>query len=449
MTGIFDVHTIGNVVFKNRLLRSSVGGRTCNYDGTLTDVWKNFERRFAEGGVGGIVSTTFAVDRDRVSPLQYPSLADDRNMRLLERFLPQIKLDGCRYIVQIGDPGYATQTSLFNEPQDALSSSDGWDVTFGYSNRRVAMDGRHIEQTIRDFGAAARRAKNAGADGVEITAAKGYLIHQFLSPAINRRDDRWGLGPDDRFRLLEEIVRQVRGAVGRDFLVGVRMAHDDFATLPWLFSLLRSPRAAGNDAAQMQEYARSVRELGVDYLHICGGYGFPNPFDIPGRFPTAEIRMHFNATRHLGTKAWWRALVFNLVPLWLLDRLLNIGWRVNPGINLAGAIGIHQHLADRPIPIIVNGGFERRDDVERALDAGMTMVSMARALIANRYLPNDLRDGQAPRARPCTYCSRCVGRTATSPLGCYDLSRFPAATPLQSQRMMQDQIMEWNRGDIA
>lgn len=447
MVGIFEPLRIRNVEFRNRILRSSVGGRTCNYDGTLTEVWKNFERRFAEGGIGGMVSTTFAVDAKRVSPLQYPSLANDRNMRLLERYLPEIQDEGCRYIVQIGDPGYATQTSLFNEPQDSLTSSNGWDLNFGYGNWRVEMDGRHIEQSIRDFGDAAWRAREAGADGVEVTAAKGYLVHQFLSPAINRRNDYWGGSAEARFRYLRHIIEEVRARVGPDFVVGVRLAHQDYATKPWAFSLFRWPQWRGNGAGQMCEYAADLRRLGVDYLHICGGYGFPNPFDIPGRFPTEEIRMHFNATRHLSTKAWWRAYVFNVVPLDALDSLLNIGWKVQPKINLPGAIGIRRHLQDPEFPIIVNGGFEQRAHVEEALQSGMTMVSMARALIANRNLLELYANGGIPHGKGCSYCSKCVGRTPTSPLGCYDVRRFPAATPLAAQRLMQEQIMDWNRAD--
>ena len=450
MTDIFDPVTLGTTVFKNRILRSSVGGRTCNYDGTLTDVWKNFEKRFASGGIGGIVSTTFAVNRERLSPLEYPSLADDRNVRMLQRFLPEIQAGGCRYIVQIGDPGYATQTSLFNEPQDALTSSDGWDLNFGYMNRRVAMDGRHIQQAIRDFGEAAARAQQAGADGVEITAAKGYLIHQFLSPAINRRDDEWGGSVDNNFRFLAEVVASVRARVGPGFLLGVRLAHDDFADKPWAFAFFRRPWAPGNDAAQMQDYAARLRDLGVDYLHVCGGYGFPNPFDIPGRFPTEELRMHFNAVRHLSFTACARATLFTVVPMRLMDWLLNIGWQVKAGINLDGALGIKRHLEKdgRAIPVIVNGGYELRQDVQHALDQGLSMVSMARALIANRFLLKHYRaGGDVPEAQRCSYCSKCVGRTPTAPLGCYDIRRFPGATPLQQQRRMHKQIMRWNRAD--
>ena len=78
MSQLFQPLVIKGVRFENRMLRSSVGGRTCNYDGTVTDVWKNFERRFAEGGVGGIISTTFHVNQDRLSPPQYPSIAQPK-----------------------------------------------------------------------------------------------------------------------------------------------------------------------------------------------------------------------------------------------------------------------------------------------------------------------------------------------------------------------------------
>ena len=144
-------YTIKNVWFKNRILRSSVGGRASNYDGTVTDVWKNFEKRFADGNVGGIISTTFHVNKDRVSPLQYPSIAEQKYVPYLRKYIAGIKRDrpDCRYLIQIGDPGYSTYTSLFAEHQDAKSSAAGFDLAFGYSNRRVHMSVAEIEQRNR------------------------------------------------------------------------------------------------------------------------------------------------------------------------------------------------------------------------------------------------------------------------------------------------------------
>jgi 2,4-dienoyl-CoA reductase (NADPH2) len=94
--------------------------------------------------------------------------------------------------------------------------------------------------------------------------------------------------------------------------------------------------------------------------------------------------------------------------------------------------------------VIANGGFQEKSVTEGALaSGGCDMVSMARALIANPSLLADFRNGRESPEKPCSHCNRCVGRTATAPLGCYDLRRF------SSIEAMRKQIMEWNRPDPA
>jgi 2,4-dienoyl-CoA reductase (NADPH2) len=447
---MFKPVTIKGVQFRNRLLRSSVGGRTCDYDGTVTDVWKNFEKRFADGGLGGIISTTFHVNQERLSPLEYPSLAQDRYIRPLRHYVREIRDTGCRYIIQIGDPGYATQMSLFEQDVDAKSSSDGFDFVYGYNNRRVAMTEAEIVEAIANFGRAAARVREVGADGLEITATKGYLIHQFLNPAINRRKDKWGDGPDGRFLFLQEIIKSVRAAVGPDFPIGVRMSAADYNGVPRLFQLARWPwpvtaeQWSGNKEERMLDYATRMHALGVDILHIVSGYGFPSPRDNPGPFPARELRVFFNSIRHLTTKARVRAFVLNLTP----DFILNLSWRYQPMINLDAAIRLKEGVnaaAQKarlpPIHVIVNGGFQERENLQNALDRGMDFVSMARALIANPDLPREYEGGKAMPDIPCTRCNRCAGRTATSPLGCYEPLRFP------SEDAMFQEIMCWNHSD--
>jgi 2,4-dienoyl-CoA reductase-like NADH-dependent reductase (Old Yellow Enzyme family) len=448
--GIFDPVTINGVTFPNRLLRSSVGGRTCDYDGTVTDVWKNFEKRFADGGLGGIISTTFHVNQDRLSPLEYPSIARDDYVTPLAHYIEEIRATGCRYIVQIGDPGYATQTSLFPQDVDAKSSSGGYDLVYGYNNKRIAMTDAEIEAAIGDFARAAGRVKAVRADGVEITITKGYLIHQFLNPGINRREDRWGGDKDRRFAFLRRIVQAVRAEVGPGYLLGVRMSVADYNWIPLLFLFARLPwprnreQWTGNDEAQMIEYALALQELGVDFLHIVSGYGFPNPRDVPGPFPAREIRLFYNSTRHLTRKSWNRAALLNLVP----NFLLNLQWKHQPMLNLDAAMrfkaAVDKATKDngrRPLHVIVNGGFQEKQHVQKALDSGIDMVSMARALIANPDLPRQFRACKNLPDIPCTQCNRCVGRTGTSPLGCYEPARF------RSDDDMFKEIMRWNRSD--
>jgi 2,4-dienoyl-CoA reductase-like NADH-dependent reductase (Old Yellow Enzyme family) len=104
---LFEPFRIKNVTFDNRVLRSSIGGRTSYYDGTVSPAWVHFEKRFAEGGVAGLISPTISVNEARQSPLEYPSLHDDRFIGPFRDAVREIKAAGrgnnrCRYIVQIG-----------------------------------------------------------------------------------------------------------------------------------------------------------------------------------------------------------------------------------------------------------------------------------------------------------------------------------------------------------
>ena len=440
---IYEPLTVNGVRFGNRILRSSVGGRTCNYDGTVTDVWKNFEKRFADGGVGGIISTTFHVNQERLSPPQYPSIAAGKFVPYLRKYIAAIRADAdCRYIVQIGDPGYTAYSSLFADEADGKSSSGGFDFAFGYRNTRRAMSVQEIERSIGEYADAAARVQESGADGVEITATKGYLIHQFLNPAVNRRRDDWGGDADRRFRFLSAIVVKVRERVGPRFLLGIRLSGDDLMGKPLLLALLRTPWRPGNDLEQMLDYARRLKELGVDYLHVVAGYGFPNPRDVPGDFPFDEVKLFFNSVRHLSVKAEVRAGLVNVLsPLarWLFAR----GWHYEEAVNLELARRFKAlQRAGQPV-IIANGGFQSRSVMNRAIaDGACDMISLARSLIANPDLLAQLREADSP-ANPCTFCNRCVGRTGTSPLGCYNPQRFA------SERDMFQQIMAWNRPDPA
>lgn len=437
---MFDPFTIKGVTFRNRVLRSSVGGRMSNYDGVVTPVWKNFEKKFAAGGIGGLISTTLNVNRFRKSPLEYPPISEDRYVEPLRRSIKEIKATGARYLIQLGDPGYATQTSLFSEVEDSHSSSKGMDLIYGYRNRHAPMSEALIEHAIEEFGAAAVRARDAGADGIEVTASKGYLIHQFLNPGINRRKDGWGGSRENRFKFCEEVVKKVRARVGSDYLFGIRLAAEDYNHLPVNIRLPLLSYFVGNRLKDTLYYARRLKELDVDFLHIDSGYGFIHPRVTPGPFPFEEVRLFFDSTRHLSAKAAFRASICHVLPA-IGRRLFGLGWKYKEGINLDYARRFKQEIG---LPVVANGGFQYRTAIDDALTSGgCDMVSMARALLANPDLVERFKAGEEGPQVPCTHCNRCAARTATSPLGCYDPSRFPSA------RAMEQQIMDWNRGDDA
>ncbi len=444
---LFEAMAIKGVEFRSRVLRSSLGGRMAYYDGALTPAWINFERRFArpEYRLGGLISATIDVDDHRMSPLEYPKLSHDRFIGPLAAGIRAVQSQGCRYIVQLGDPGGHTQTSLLPEAADGKSASWGFDLFYGYRNVTTPMTLEEIAAEVEAFRSAAVRVRAAGADGVEITASKGYILHQFLNPGTNRRRDAYGGSTEKRFRLLRDVVVAVRAAVGADFLLGVRLSADDCNWLP-TFNIRWPPvwpprdYLFGNRLDTTLQYGEWLAGLGVDYLHIDSGFGFVNPKGSPGEYPFEGLRLFVNSTRHLSAKAAFRATAMNLMPAWLAKRTLGLGWRFVPGANAHYAKAFRQRVK---IPVIANGGFQDRAVIDRALAAGdCDLVAIGRPLLANPDLLALLAEGRAP-ARPCTWCSRCCTRTAVLPLGCYEPSRF------DSPRQMQEQILQWSADHSA
>lgn len=438
-----DPLRISNIEFKNRILRSSIGGRMAHYDGTVSAAWTHFEKRFARAGLAGVISATISVNKARMSPLEYPTLHGDSFVPPLRAAIREIKegAPDCRYIIQLGDTGGHTHTSAFPQPEDGLSSSAYTDLLYGYRNRTRAMTIEQIGRSVSDFAQAARRAREAGCDGVEITASKGYLLHQFLNPGVNRRRDAYGGSVDNRFRIVDEVIRAVRHEIGHDFLLGVRISARDYNYLP---VNLRLPIVwplryyfMGNDLPETIHYAKCLEALGVNYLHVDCGFGFPNPKGSPGKYPDAGIKIFVNANRYLSFKAQLRAILLNAMPGPLRRAVAGWGWRDAPRGNAKLAAAIRNAVK---IPVIANGGFQDRDVIEAALGGGSCdMVAMARPLLANVDLLQQFASGRNEPEEPCSFCSQCCARTAVFPLGCYDVTRFKG-----SYEQMMDQVLRWS-----
>ena len=437
---IFEPYTMKGVTFKNRILRSSMGGRTSYYDGTVNSAWKHFEKKFSETGVAGIISATIDVCDDRLSPLEYPKLTHDRYIKPMREGVDEVHKQGCKYIMQIGDAGGQTQMSLFPQEADSKSASKNFDLLYGYRNHTVAMTQEEIAEEVRLFADSARRVREIGCDGIEVTISKGYILHQFLNPLTNRRTDEYGGSVEKRFRIVREVVAAVRKQVGDDFLFGVRIAAVDFNYLP---VNIRLPVVfplrhwyMGNDLRETLYYGRELEKMGVDYLHVDSGFGFINPKGNPGTFPLDSIELFLNYTRHLSGKARFRAALVNLTPSFLAKLIFGIGWKYVPGVNAGFA---HEFKKAVKIPVIANGGFQKRDHIESTLQSGQCdLIAMARPLLANPDLLKQFEQGKNEPDNPCTFCNQCCTKTAVLPMGCYDQTRF------KSQQEMEDQIIGWS-----
>jgi 2,4-dienoyl-CoA reductase-like NADH-dependent reductase (Old Yellow Enzyme family) len=185
---IFEPLQFRNLEVKNRVFRSNISGRWDNYDGSGNQARINWETMFAKGGVGAIISSFVPVTiRGRIVP-NYATIDRDERVPFWRALGNAVHEHDCRFIMQLSHAGRQRDIPGIEYPQ-ALSSTDRDEPLHGFP--AVAMTQADIDDTVAAFAAGARRAREAGLDGVELHAANGYLFDQFLSPPINDRSDRY------------------------------------------------------------------------------------------------------------------------------------------------------------------------------------------------------------------------------------------------------------------
>jgi 2,4-dienoyl-CoA reductase (NADPH2) len=285
-----------------------------------------------------------------------------------------------------------------------------------------------IEETIACFAAGARRAREAGLDGVELHAANGYLITQFLSSAINDRKDEYGGSLEKRARFVREIVRAIRREVGRDFHLQMKISAVDYgdALFPWPIE------KKGTTLEESVQVCKWLVEDGVDAIHVSAGNMFPHPRNPMGGFDPVWALRSYGTMLSNGIYTHRNIRIFRNP---ILRRLFVWLWKrkQEPPDKIEGAILPHARViraAVRQIapdvPIICTGGFQTAARIRAALEAGdCDAVSSARPLVANPDMAQIFARGEEiPEKRRCTYCNKCLLSVLDKPLGCYELSRY-------------------------
>lgn len=434
---IFQPLTVNGVTFKNRIFRSSISGRLDFYDGSMSEAKIAWETRFARGGVGAVISPNSGIRPDGMAIPGYATIADDSSIPSWRRLVDEVHKHDCRYIIQLHFSGRQRDLPR-KEFTDVLplSATEKPDLLYGLKGRQMTIP--EINQLVQDYAQAARRAQEAGADGIEIVACNGYLLHQFLGSAINTRDDDYNGDLRARARLILEVLRAVRAEVGPEFLISMKLsardAHDAFAA-PLV-------REVGNTLEETMELSKWLADAGLDVIHLSQGDSFPHPMVPAGRLPTDDARRLFAALYYEGTRT---ALAFRALQYAPIRRLVAWIWgRRMPymkGHDLLPDVieGMSEHDAARikqasGLPVICVGGWQSAGRIRSALTADRCdVVSIARGLVANPDLVHQFAQGQDAPERPCTYCNKCMINVVEYPLACWEEDRFDSPQQMYDQ----------------
>lgn len=423
---IFEPLEFRNLRIKNRILRSNISGRFDNYDGSGTQTRINWELKFARGGVGAIISSFVPVTiRGRIIP-NYATIDTDARIPFWGELGRQVHEHDCKFIMQLSHGGRQRDIPGVEFPK-GLSSTNRADPLHGFECER--MTEQQIDETVQAFADAARRAREAGLDGVELHSANGYLFTQFLSSAINDRKDEYGGSLENRARFLLEVVRAIRATVGQDFHLQAKISSTEMANA----MVLGEPR--GNTIQDSVEVCRWLEQEGVDAIHVSSGAFFPHPRNPVGDLPIDELVKTYDSLISSGTKTFRNYFFFKgrLTSGFFRRRWRKEAGDVFEGVNLADAAAIRKAVN---IPVICTGGFQTASFIRGALERGdVDAVSIARSLVANPDLPQQFAAGKDRPDRPCTYCNKCLVNAPENPLGCYEESRFGSRDEMIEQIM--------------
>ncbi len=266
---MFNPAQIGSMKLPNRFIRSATAEFAANFDGTVIDEYYDLYTKLALGEVGLIIQGHLYIMDEGKAHDKMAGIAHDFHLDGLERIVQAIHntATGSKVSAQLNHGG------IHSVSKKAPSIPDG--------KKAQAMTEEDIEAVIDSFGTAALKAKQIGYDAVQIHAAHGYLVSQFLSNRINQRQDSWGGSVENRAQLLLSIYRRIRSQVGSGYPVLVKMNNSD------------EPRE-GFPVEEAIKVANWLAEEGLDAIEVSGNQSTRTKFEDEAYFSKNARRIKKN-----------------------------------------------------------------------------------------------------------------------------------------------------------
>jgi len=336
-------------VLPNRLSKAAMTEGLATADGLPTAELARLYGLWSDGGAGMLLSGNIIVDKDhleRPGNVVIDRPPSEEMQEALKRWADAATRNGNHFWAQISHAGRQTQKLVNPNPKAPSAVKLG--LPGGQFGEPVVLTSVEIEEIIVRFGICAAAVKKAGFTGVQIHAAHGYLLSQFLSPRSNLRTDEYGGDLANRARVLLAVVASVRAAVGPDFPVAVKLNSADFQKGGFAFE-------------ESLQVAQWLQEASIDLIEISGGtYEQPKLLGLSG--------MEEEEKQNVAESTLMREAYF-------VDFAVAMGEKVN-------------------VPLMVTGGFRQRAAMEQALQRGSAdVIGLGRPMCVMTDAPNQLING--------------------------------------------------------
>ena len=391
MSILFEPIQLDDLNIKNRFVCSATYEGQARETGEVTDGIIKRYRNLAKGDVG-LAITGYMYVHPLGSAFKYQTgIHSDSMIPGLSEMVQAVHQEGGRVVFQLAHAGRQTTKAVIGQTPIGPSGRGRDPVHFV---KPKPMEHEQILEVIQAFRKAVRRAVEAGADGVQIHAAHGYLVNQFLSPFFNIRKDDWGGSDENRFRFLREIILESKKEMPGNMPLLVKLnAHD------------HTPQE-GITPALAKQYAEWLTELGIGGLEIsCGSpaYAFMNM--CQGEVPVKEL---------VGGLAWWMRPVAKRMLGGMVGK-----YDLHEGYNLEAAKMIKPVMGK--VPLFLVGGLRRVSQMEDILEKGYAeFISMSRPFIREPFLVKKLKEEKADMVS-CVSCNKCLAAAANDlPIRCYN-----------------------------
>lgn len=368
---VFEPKKIGGMVIKNSLVRLATHEGMASEDGSVTDELVELYRTLAEGGVGLIITGYAYVQLSGKSAPLMTGIDRDDLIPGLRRIVETVHEygDGCKVAIQLEHCG---RQSLILK--DTIAPSAVLEPMTNKMPREMTIE--EIEDTVEAFAEAARRAKEAGFDAVQLSAAGGYLLSGFLSPYTNKRTDEYGGDTEKRVKIIEDIFDRAINKVGKNFPILIKANVDDFLE-------------GGINLTESKKIAKEFSRIGFAAYETSGC-------------------MWKTTTRSEEELGW--------TPVFPPNSRINIRSKDKEAYALSYAREIKKVI---DIPLILGGGIRSLDVMGGILEEGSAdLIGLCRPLIRQPDLPNRWLKGIGGLTADCISCNGCADSLRVGAVRC-------------------------------